>query len=151
MFLLLFLFQNLCNLVSHSLQFLDPRLQDFGRYDAMSDLVFTRAVFDSCFEHLSVRLANERHRARIRFRYAVYGFEKKVILPSSFTSTGCSSDTVKILRELGWHVIVNHCFDALDIQTTRSEVCSHQIVDGAFAEGMQCFQTLLLTLENEND
>lgn len=56
-------------------------------------------MFDNLLEELSLGLTYERDGA------------------TSAPSTGGTADSVDVLDLAVWHVIVDHCFNALDIQT----------------------------------
>lgn len=47
-----------------------------------------------------------------------------------------------VLSELSGHVVVNDCFHTLDIETTRSQICSQKVVHLAKFELVQSSETL---------
>ena len=72
----------------------------------------------------------------ISFHYVERG------LPSLLPRSGCSSDAMEILGQLRRHIIIDDRLDAFDIQTSGSQVGSHQIVHRAISELLQGSQTL---------
>lgn len=69
--------------------------------------------------------------------------EGNVLSPLAGTSR--SSNAMEVLSELVWHIIVDHGLYTFDIQTTRSQIGGHKIVNLSITEGLQCIQTLELS------
>ena len=63
-------------------------------------------------------------------------------LPSLLPRTGCASDTMEILGELCRHIIIDDRLDTFDIQTSGSQVRSHQVVHRAISKVLEGPQTL---------
>ena len=63
-------------------------------------------------------------------------------LPSLFPCSSRSSHTVKILRKLARHVIIDDRLDTFDIQAARGQVSRHEIVHRSLAELLQGLKTL---------
>lgn len=62
--------------------------------------------------------------------------------PSLSSRTSCTTNTMGILRQLTRHIIVDDGLDSLDIETTRREVGSEEIIDFASFKVAQSVQTL---------
>jgi len=53
-----------------------------------------------------------------------------------FACASCSTDSVEVLCELVWHVVVDDGLDAFDVQTTSGEISCYKIVGYAITEGL---------------
>lgn len=63
-------------------------------------------------------------------------------VPSLASCTGCTTNSVRVLRKLPRHVIVYDGLDTLDVKTTRCEVGCEQVINLACFEVCQGLQTL---------
>ena len=91
----------------------------------MADLILAGAVLNGSFQHLAIALADEGHRATL------------------LSGTRRTTNAMEVLRQLTRHVVVYNSLDAFDIQTARSEVGGHQVIDGSVAELLQGIQALI--------
>jgi len=94
---------------------------------SVPNLIFPRASFDSSFEHFTIGLSDKSDRAKSKHEGECKQRDG-TSSPSSFARTRRSADTVEVLGKLGGHVIVDDCFNTFDIETTRGQVCCHEIV-----------------------
>jgi hypothetical protein len=123
--LLALLFEDLSDLILELFEALSHGSDSLSGDDAVADLV-GRSLLHDGLEHLAVRLANERDG------------------PTLPPGTGRTTHAVRVLRELGRHVVVDDRLDALDVETTRGEVRSKQVVDFTGLKVVERDQTLLL-------
>ena len=63
-------------------------------------------------------------------------------LPSLLARSRRTPHTVQVLRKLAWHVIVDDRLNPLDVQTTGSQVCGHEVIDVPVTELLERFQPL---------
>lgn len=56
---------------------------------------------------------------------------------------------MNVLLDLAWHIVVDDCFDAANIETARGEVGGEQVVGFAGPELGQCIETLPIDLVRE--
>ena len=68
-------------------------------------------------------------------------------LPSFLARARSPSHTVEILCKLAWHVIVDDGLNPLDVQTTGSQVCGHEVIDVPVTELLERFQPLSIYVQ----
>lgn len=121
--LLLLLTEDLLDLKLKLLQLPGHLRNRLRRHNPMPDVVRLGAL-DSRFQHLAVRLTDERDG------------------PSLAARTSCTTDTVDVSGQLAGHVVVDDGLNALDVETTRGEVRREKVLDLVVLEVLECLETL---------